>query len=294
LRDHTNLSLLRLCLKLPTTFQHVAVAAKTIVAPDGAYVVVGVEVVKMAANANSQGIAATYSGFGDELPGDSNIRAAYCFTDYLEKPEKIDYRRPFHNNGSGISAQDLEQLLLANDSFFDESAELREWRDKLSTMEERSEERATHMQWLFRLGLSLHEGDSRFYSFCNKQWTSQDTHRHCAACKRCYPVDTSWHCGVCRQCRHEGLDRTCYRCGGRSSTAISRQEKEYEIWRTMELEDDSRVAGAGRESTHGSGHHDFNVLPSIEASHELVVGTNSNLSSHPSPLTAPRLEPSGG
>jgi hypothetical protein len=53
------------------------------------------------------------------------------------------------------------------------------------------------------------------------------------------------------------------------------------------------VAGAGRESTHGLGHHDFNVLPSIEGSRQLVVGTGSNLSSHPSPLTAPRLEPSG-
>jgi hypothetical protein len=225
-------------------------------------------------------------------PDDCNTRATYCFIDYLEKAEKIDHRRPFHNSSATSSRKGLEQLLLATDSFFDESAELREWRNTLSTLKEGSGERAAHMQWLFRLGLSLQEGDSRFYSFCNKQWTSQDTHRHCAACKRCCSVDTSWHCGVCRQCRHEGLNRTCYRCGGRSSTEVSRQE-EYEIWRNMELNDDSRVASADRESTHGSDHHDFNVIPSIEASRDEVVGTGGNLPSHPGPLTAPRLEPSG-
>jgi hypothetical protein len=61
----------------------------------------------------------------------------------------------------------------------------------------------------------------------------------------------------------------------------------------MELDDDSRVDGASRESTHGPGHHDFNVLPSIEASRDAVVGTGSELPSHPGPPTAPRLEPSG-
>jgi hypothetical protein len=195
--------------------------------------------------------------------------------------KKFDFRRPFHDNGARSSAQDLEQLLLATDSFFDESAELREWRDTLSTLEEGSEERATHMQWLFRLGLSLHDGDLRFYSFCNKQWTSQDTHRHCAACKRCCSIDKSWHCGVCRQCRHEGLDTTCYRCGGRSSTATSKQE----IWRTMKLDDDNGAETAGREFPHESGHHDFNILPSIEASRDAIHGIGGNM--------PPNLEPSG-
>jgi hypothetical protein len=114
----------------------------------------------------------------------------------------------------------LEQLLLAADNFFDESAELRERKDTLSTLEVGSEERSIHIEWLFRLGLKLDEHNPRFYSFCNKQWTNTNTHRHCAACRRCYTIETSWHCGVCRQCRHEGLDTACHRCGGRSSTAV--------------------------------------------------------------------------
>jgi hypothetical protein len=187
----------------------------------------------------------------------------------------------------------LEQLLLAADNFFDESAELREWKDTLSTLEVGSEERSIHIEWLFRLGLKLDEHNPRFYSFCNKQWTNTNTHRHCAACRRCYTIETSWHCGVCRQCRHEGLDTACHRCGGRSSTSVLQEEKEYEMWRTWELNDDSAVRGTGRGSTYGSGHHGSNVLPSIEASRDAVVGTGINLLSHPGPLTAPRLEPSG-
>lgn len=169
--------------------------------------------------------------FGPQRPEHPKLRANHCFADYFEKAEKFDYRRPWHDNGADTTSGNLEGLMLADPTFFDKSDELRDWRRKLDTLETDSEEREKHMQWLFRLGLSNEEGNKYFYSFCLKSWTDDDDHRHCAACNRCCSIKVSWHCSVCRQCRHEGLDVTCFRCGGRSLTATSRQEKEWEFWR---------------------------------------------------------------
>lgn len=162
------------------------------------------------------------------------MRATHCFTDYVEKAKfKVAFRRPSRANGANTSTNTLESLLLADHGLFEESDELREWRGKLDELEPHSDESLTHLRWLFRLGLSISEGNPRFYSFCLKKWTDEDEHRHCAVCKRYCSIKTSWRCSVCRQCRHDGLEVTCSRCGGRSSTAISRQEKEYEIWRNL-------------------------------------------------------------
>jgi hypothetical protein len=54
--------------------QHVAVAAKIIVTPDGAYVVVGVDAAKMAANVKSRGIATIYSDSMDTTSGTSFLK----------------------------------------------------------------------------------------------------------------------------------------------------------------------------------------------------------------------------
>lgn len=187
------------------------------------------------------------------------------------------------------TSRNLELLLLAHVNFFDESIELRKWRDRLTTLEVWSNERVAHMQWLFRLGLSLDENNTCFYSFCNKQWTSSDTHRHCATCNRCHALEMSWHCGLCRQCRHEGLDKYCYRCGGSSSTAMSRQEKQIEIWRTRVLTYNSKPEDRDEESPHGSGHPGFSVRPSAE---DAVTSSGDSMPSNPGPLAALRLEPS--
>lgn len=165
----------------------------------------------------------------------SDSRATHCFTDYVEKAEKIDYRRPFHDNGASTHNKNLEALLTADRRLFDESDELREWKNKLDEVGPEFGARMAHLRWLFRLGLSISEGKTRFYSFCLKQWTDEDTYRHRPVCKGCCSVKTSWHCGVCRQCRHDGLDETCFRCGGRSLTAMSEEEKENEFWRNEML-----------------------------------------------------------
>lgn len=147
------------------------------------------------------------------------------------------------------------------------------------------------MHWLFRLGLSIKQGDSRFYSFCIKGWTNEGDYRHCAVCNKCCPVMTSWHCGVCRQCRHDGMQTNCYRCGGRSSIGLSREEKEYDIWRNMELEDNRTSEGRDQESI---AEPDFSVRPSIEdtssgTSDNTGENTGGNVSSNPIPLTALHL-----
>lgn len=149
----------------------------------------------------------------------------------LWKFEKVDFRHPWNQNLPKSTVKSLESRLLADAAFFETSDDLRDWRDKLDTLAAGSEEREKHMQWLFRTGLSIEVGNKYFYSFCLKIWTDDDNHRHCAACKRCCSIKVSLHCGVCRQCRHDGLDVTCYHCGGRSLTATSRQEKEYEFFR---------------------------------------------------------------
>lgn len=166
--------------------------------------------------------------FGHEELNGTPLRATYCFTDYAEKADKIDIRRPYNTNEADATQSNLESLLLADDSFFESSDELRAWRGKLEELAVVPEDRHTHIQWLFRMGLSTKSGNKYFYSFCIKGWAERDTYRHCAACNKCYPIGSSWHCGVCRQCRHDGLDQNCSRCGGRSSAAKLRQEKEYD------------------------------------------------------------------
>jgi hypothetical protein len=96
---------------------------------------------KFAYNGNLFGEAHTHS------------RATHCFADYVEKAEKIDFRRPYHDNGANIQPKNLESLLFADDDFFDELAELRDWRTKLDELE--SDERLEHTRWLFRLDLSI-------------------------------------------------------------------------------------------------------------------------------------------
>jgi hypothetical protein len=154
-----------------------------------------------------------------------NSRATHCFADYVEKAEKLDNRHPRQDNDADISVSNLKSLLLADLNYFDKSDELREWRDKLYKTEPDFEDHLTHLRWLFRLGLSISGSDPRFYSFCLTEWTDENTHRHCAVCKRCCPVKTSWHCSVCRQCRHDGLDVACYRCGCRSLAAMSAKKR---------------------------------------------------------------------
>jgi acyl CoA:acetate/3-ketoacid CoA transferase beta subunit len=58
------------------TLQHVVVAAKIIVTPDGAYVVVGVEAAKMAANVKPRGIATIYSDSTDTTSATSSLTIA--------------------------------------------------------------------------------------------------------------------------------------------------------------------------------------------------------------------------
>lgn len=164
--------------------------------------------------------------FGPQRPGLPALRASHCFTDYVEKSEKVDFRHSWNQNFPKTTVKSLESRLLADSAFFEMSDELREWREKFDTLAIDSEKREEHMQWLFRLGLSNEEGNKYLYSFYLKSWTDDDNHRHCAACNRCCSIKVSWHCSVCRQCRHEGLDVTCFRCGGRSLTATSRQGKE--------------------------------------------------------------------
>lgn len=178
----------------------------------------------------------------------SSSRATHCFADYVEKAEKFDYRRPYRNNGANTTTTNLESLLLADHQLFDESKELREWRDKLDELGTDFEDRIAHLRFLFRLGLSISEDNPRFYSFCLKQWTNKNTYRHCPVCKRCCSVNISWHCSVCRQCRHDGLGVTCFRCGGRSSTAKSRQEMEYEFCRIMDMKTPSEAAGSSQRA----------------------------------------------
>jgi len=177
-----------------------------------------------------------------------NLRATHCFADYVEKAETLDNRRPHHDNDADISVSNLKSLLLADHNYFDKSDELREWRDKLYKTGPDFEDHLIHLRWLFRLGLSISESDPRFYSFCLKEWTDQNTHRHCAVCKRCCPVKTSWHCSVCRQCRHDGLYVACYRCGGKSSAAMSEKEKEIEFWRSERIETPSDLFEAAGPS----------------------------------------------
>jgi hypothetical protein len=76
---------------------------------------------------------------------------------------------------------------------------------------------------------------------------------------------TSWHCGVCRQCCHRSLDTPHHGCSGKSSTVVSRQEKEHSHWRDMKSEDTCAVEGRDCGFIGGSGAHISSVRPSIKA-----------------------------
>jgi hypothetical protein len=118
-------------------------------------------------------------------------------------------------------------MLLAEDSLFEKSDELRDWRRALDVLAIDPEERKAHITWLFRKGLSNEAGIGSFYSFCNKEWVKEEDYRHCSVCNKCYSVHVSWHCGVCKQCRHDGLDEPCRRCGGTSLKAKPRPEDDF-------------------------------------------------------------------
>lgn len=168
--------------------------------------------------------------FNIERPGLPALRPTSCFVDYAQKGTKLITPRGGTDHWMNYAdTEGLETLLLADAAFFDTSGDLREWKQKLDILTADSEERKEHMQWLFRLAFSNDTEKKSFYSLCLNIWTDDNTHRHCAVCSRCCSLDVSWHCGVCRQCRHDGLDKTCFRCGGRSLTAESRLEKDMRL-----------------------------------------------------------------
>jgi len=134
--------------------------------------------------------------FGLAPPKSPARRATPCFTDYVEKANKIDSKRPFCNRNEDDSFDNLEKLLLVEEAFFETSDGLRIWRRTLNTLAINSGERKKHLQWLFRKGLSSEAGTGFFYSFCKKEWLKQEDYRHCAVCSKCYSVHTSWHCGM--------------------------------------------------------------------------------------------------
>lgn len=173
------------------------------------------------------------------------------------------------------SADALENSLLANDSFFDKSGQLRSWRQRLDALPAGSDDRNTHLQWLFRLGLSLDKPTDQFYSFCSKDWRSAETFKHCPVCNKCADINQSWHCEVCRLCRHTGRDKTCTACGGHSSTARPRQKCLTTGSETLSAERRLGSTDRDQQATPHAGPSNSNVRPSIESNSSIVLDFDS-------------------
>ena len=103
------------------------VPAKTLVAPGDACAAAGGGSCKESCEFKGQQCGNDFRAngfwFGE---AHSSSRATHCFADYVEKAEKLDYRRPFHDNGASTHPNNLKLLLTADHQLFDESDEFRE------------------------------------------------------------------------------------------------------------------------------------------------------------------------